>query len=68
MTTSTYEDEEAKKSSAETAKTNVDDGKKAIVKKVIVFALPFLLMLGIAGTGFLFNLYLKLFQPPRYWD
>ena len=25
-------------------------------------------MLGIAGTGFLFKLYLKLFQPPKYWD
>ena len=33
MTTSTYEDEEAKKSSAETAKTNVDDGKKKHCEK-----------------------------------
>ena len=57
--TSTHEDDEAKKSSGVS---------RSIVKRAVVFTLPFLLMLGIAGTGFLFNFYLQLFKPPRYWD
>ena len=74
MTTSNSSNEETKNISSDilavetTVQIKVNNDKKRIKKTVIIFVLPFILMIGTAGTGLLFSLFIKAFQPPRIWD